>query len=890
MADLLERLQESLASLYRIDRELGAGGMAVVFLAEDLRHHRQVALKVLRPELAAEIGPGRFLREIETAARLTHPHILPIHDSGDTGGFLYYVMPYVEGESLRGRLAREKQLPLDDALQIAREVADALSYAHSHGVVHRDIKPENILLQSGHAVVADFGIARAITAAAGETRTATLTAAGTALGTPAYMSPEQATGSRDLDGRSDLYSLGCVLYEMLAGQPPFTGPSVESLLHQHLTAEATSITVVRPAVPGWVAAAIQRALAKTPADRFSPVALFAEALAPRESATVAAAPAVAPAPPARRWWRLALLSGVTVFVIAGALLLLRLGQHAPVPARPAHTRSEIAVLPFQNLSGDGPQAYFAGGLHDELLTQLSKVAALKVISRTSVMGYQGTSKPLRQIASELGVGSVVEGSVQVVGGRLRVTVQLIDAATDEHLWAERYDRTLEDAFAIQSEVAQQIVAAVGAVLTSVEQGRLTAAPTANAEAYRLYLQGREYWSRPGRFRQNIEIAQQLYERALALDPNFALAHAALSHMHGQMYWFRYDPSVARAARQREEAEVALRLAPNLPQAHFAMGLVHYFGRRDYRRALDEFAIALKGLPSDAQLFATIGYVHRRLGNWDEVSAAFEKAAQLNPRYADLFSDLGGESYLIVRRYADAVHAYDRALSLAPDLHNVAISRGWTYVVWQGQLDTLRAVLSRVPRDADLGDPGGIVSQRAEFLLWERDADSLLQTLQTAHVDVFDEQNFFLPGALYAAWAHQLHGDHAAARAAFASARVRPDSALGGLPDDWRVHAARGLALAGLGRRDEALREARWLQQSVDYREDAFGGPLLAEARARILAQAGDAEAALDEIERLLAGPSYLSVHTLQLDPRWDPIREHPRFKALLAKYGSGPAG
>ena len=316
--------------------------------------------------------------------------------------------------------------------------------------------------------------------------------------------------------------------------------------------------------------------------------------------------------------------------------------------------------------------------------------------------------------------------------------------------AERYDRTLEDAFAIQSEVAQQIVAAVGAVLTSVEQGRLTAAPTANAEAYRLYLQGREYWSRPGRFRQNIEIAQQLYERALALDPNFALAHAALSHMHGPMYWFRYDPSVARAARQREEAEVALRLAPNLPQAHFAMGLVHYFGRRDYRRALHEFAIALKGLPSDAQLFATIGYVHRRLGNWDEVSAAFEKAAQLNPRYADLFSDLGGESYLIVRRYADAVHAYDRALSLAPDLHNVAISRGWTYVVWQGQLDTLRAVLSRVPRDADLGDPGGIVSQRAEFLLWERDADSLLQTLQTAHVDVFDEQNFFLPGALYAA--------------------------------------------------------------------------------------------------------------------------------------------
>src|SRR5436309_932295 len=383
MADLLERLQESLASLYRIDRELGAGGMAVVFLAEDLRHHRQVALKVLRPELAAEIGPGRFLREIETAARLTHPHILPIHDSGETGDFLYYVMPYVEGESLRGRLAREKQLPLDDALQIAREVADALSYAHSHGVVHRDIKPENILLQSGHAVVADFGIARAITAAAGETRTATLTAAGTALGTPAYMSPEQATGSRDLDGRSDLYSLGCVLYEMLAGQPPFIGPSVESLLHQHLTAEAPSITAIRPAVPGWVAGAIQRALAKTPADRFSPVALFAEALAPRESAAVTPAPHAETAGRVRRFWRLALLSGAAVVVAVVALRLLPHDRHAPAPAKPVHARSEIAVLPLQNLSAEGPQAYFAGGLQDELLTQLAKVEALKVISRTS---------------------------------------------------------------------------------------------------------------------------------------------------------------------------------------------------------------------------------------------------------------------------------------------------------------------------------------------------------------------------------------------------------------------------------------------------------------------------------------------------------------------------
>jgi eukaryotic-like serine/threonine-protein kinase len=352
----LAALAAALADRYRVERELGRGGMATVYLARDLKHDRPVALKVLKPDLAAAIGPDRFLREIQVTGQLHHPHILPLYDSGQGAEFLYYVMPYVEGESLRNRLAREKQLPLDDALQIAREVADALSYAHSRGVVHRDIKPENILLESGHAVVADFGIARAISAAGGDR----LTETGLAVGTPSYMSPEQAAGSQDLDGRSDLYSLGCVLYEMLAGQPPFTGPTVEAVLRQHLTVEPPNITGVRPAVPAAVAAALERALAKTPADRFNPVALFAEAIAPSGWRAGAGPQAARPAPWGRRLTILAVaVVAILVVALSGILGTRREASFTVVRTTRVQTDQEAALDPA--LSPDGRFLAYAGG-------------------------------------------------------------------------------------------------------------------------------------------------------------------------------------------------------------------------------------------------------------------------------------------------------------------------------------------------------------------------------------------------------------------------------------------------------------------------------------------------------------------------------------------------
>jgi serine/threonine protein kinase/tetratricopeptide (TPR) repeat protein len=865
-------------SHYKILEKLGEGGMGVVYKAEDLKLKRIVALKFLPPELTRDPeAKERFIQEAQAASALDHPNICTIHEIDETvDGQLFIVMACYDGETLKKKIAssqsreagsRSAGLSVDSVIDIAIQIAQGLVKAHKHGIVHRDIKPANVMITNdGMAKILDFGLAKL----AGQIG---LTKFGTTLGTAAYMSPEQTQGE-SVDQRSDIWSFGVVLYEMLTGQLPFKGEYEQAVIYSILNEEPEPPTGLRSDTLMELERIILKALVKKPAERYQHLE---ELLIDLKNAGTTTAPFV----PKRKFRRIAyIVLGTVILMLFCGILWMFLQKKSDIVQK----RKSIAVLPFRNLSAEGPHAYFAGGLHDELLTQLSKVAALKVISRTSVMGYVGTTKRIKQIANELGVQSVVEGSVQVEGERLRVNVQLIDAATDAHLWAERYDRTLDDAFAIQSDVAQQIVAAVGAALSNTEQQGLTVAPTANAEAYRLYLQGREYHTRPGYLQQDTEIAQELYERALALDPGFALAHAALSQVHGWMYWSRYDPSPTRAMRQREEAEIALRLAPDLPEAHVAIGLSYYFGRRDYRQALKEYVVALERMPNDAELWASIGYVHRRLGNWSDVIAAFEKAVQLNPRDANLFWDLGGGTYRVMHRYAEAVQAYDRALILAPDLLLGAVTKGRIYLFWQGQFDTLRAALSRLPRDADVAVPGTRAFQYVQLLYWERQADSMLQVLMMTPITVFEQQGLFLPRSLYAARAHQLRGDRSAAHAAFNSALMLLDSAIQKLPDDYRVHSARGLALAGLGRRDEAIHEANWLQQSAIYREDAYFGPSLAEERAQILAQIGQANSALDELERLLAGPSWISVYALRLNPCWDPIRNHPRFQELLTKY------
>jgi serine/threonine-protein kinase len=428
-----------------------------------------------------------------------------------------------------------------------------------------------------------------------------------------------------------------------------------------------------------------------------------------------------------------------------------------------------------------------------------------------------------------------------------------------------------------------IADALSTTLTSEERGAMSRAPTNNPEAYRFYLQGRDYYLRPGYRQEDFVAAQGLFERAIALDPDFALARAALARVHGLMYWEHFDASPARLEAQRAEAQEALRLQPNLPQAHEAAGWVHYV-EGDFEEALREYEAALEGLPNDAEIVARIGYTHRRLGHWPEVFEAYEKAIQLNPRNATLFYDLGGHSFAANRRYAEAVAAYDRAFALAPDLYDAALRKGLIYVHWRGQLDTLRAVVDQLPADLHLPE---VDLARVDLALWERDPESLLRLLDATPEPVFETQLVYLPKAIYAGWAHQFLGEGAAARQAFESAREWLEPLLERRPEDARIRAALGYAYAGLGRPDDAAGMAEGLTLRGQLGGDAVSRFQAARTSAEILAQANLPDAANRNLEILLAGASPVSVHTLRLNPLLDPLRDRPGFRAILYRFGGG---
>ena len=652
MDTILTRLAGALADRYRIEREIGAGGMATVYLARDLKHDRDVALKVLRPELAAALGTERFLQEIRISARLDHPHILTLIDSGESDGFVWYALPYVRGESLRTMLTREKQLSVEDAVRIGTQIAGALDYAHRHGVVHRDIKPENILLHEGLAVVADFGIALAASEAGGDR----LTLSGLSLGTPQYMSPEQATGTKDIDARSDVYSLGAMVYEALTGEPPHTGPTVQAVIAKLLTERPTRIRVVRDAVPQAIDDAVAKALAKVPSDRFARAGDFAAALA--------ASPAPAGRPSRRSAWAAA---GLAVALLAVVLVIWGpVRQSAPPPAPGAATESpSVAVLPFENLTGNPADQYLSDGMTEEIIGQLARVGGLKVISRTSTEALKGRGLTMRQISDTLGVRHILEGSVRHEGNRIRVAVDLIDASTDANIWTSRYNGELTDVFALQEEIARQVAdSLVKTVGVRPTVGRV--ARSGSPEAYAAYLAGKSMLYR--RTREGFRGAVTQFERAIAEDPSYAPSYAGLATTYSLWAFYAYPDldfydAYGRALRL---ADRAIALDSLLADGHavLARALTRAWAPAEIVEAGFKRAIALQPNSADAHQWYALFLA--REGRHTEALPVIERAISLDP-LAPGIRIAAANLALTAGRHAAARQEADRTLALEPGL-------------------------------------------------------------------------------------------------------------------------------------------------------------------------------------------------------------------------------
>jgi eukaryotic-like serine/threonine-protein kinase len=883
-----DRLRDALADRYALERELGRGGMAVVYLAQDLRHDRPVALKVLLPELAATLGPDRFQREIRLAARLQHPHILTVHDSGEAAGQLWFTMPFVEGESLRDRLRRERQLPVEDALRIATEAARALDYAHHHGVVHRDIKPENIMLTSdGSTLVADFGIARALGGDDGLTQT------GFAVGTPAYMSPEQAAGDKTLDARTDVYSLASVLYEMLAGEAPYTGPTAQAIMAKRLTEPAPGVRAVRPTVPPAVDEAIRKALAPVAADRFATAAQFAQALhATASGVTTAAAPVASPAaatepsrpaaapPPRRRQIPVAAVALTAGLLIGGGLLFAWRHTGAGTEAR-AGTRV-VAVLPFDNL-GDSADAYFADGVTDEVRSRLGKIAGLEVIARGSSIEYRRTTKRPTEIAHELGADYLLTGTVrwEKSGGasRVRVIPELVDARPGQAAhsrWGEQFDAAMTDVFQVQGDIAAKVADALGVALADSTQRELTAKPTENLAAYDEYLKG-EAASQAMTVTDppSLRRAIGFYERAVALDSTFATAWARLSHGHSRLY-IQGIPDPALGEQARFEAERARRLNPKEPLVYRAFGAYYAIVNPiDLDRAVAEYQQGLRLAPDNVSLLGSLGGIEPSLGRWDSAVARLKRAALLDPRSAPVAGQLA-DVLTRLRRHTPADSAADWALALAPNNPQMVMQKVMV-ALGGGQLDSARTVVRASARQID---PGALFSYLATYfdLYWVLD-DAAQRQVLALPPSAFDDDR--ATWAIVRTQVYQLRGDRRRTAIYADSARIAFAEQSRATPEDAQLHVFLGLALAYLGRKAEAVREG---QRGVELRpisQDAYTGAYFQHQLARIYLLVGEPEKALDQLEPLLRIPYHLSPGWLRIDPTFDPLRNNPRFRKLV---------
>ena len=870
-----ERAASMLGELgdYELLEEVGRGGQGVVFRARQKSLNRTVALKVISlGQWASKAHVKRFRREAEAAASLDHPYIVPIHEVGERDGSCYFSMNFVEGGQL-DEVVRRTPISIRQAAGLIAKVARTVHYAHEHGILHRDIKPGNILLdKNGEPHLTDFGLARL-----SETES-TVTGTLEVLGTPSYMAPEQAVGgTTKVSKATDVYGLGAVLYQLLTGHPPFAGGTTYETIKLVLDTEPRQPRLLNPKVDREVSTICLKCLEKDPTRRYSSALALAEDLERWAKHEPIQARRTGILTRGRKWVR----RNPTSALLAASLIALAVAAGWIVwksePIRHPIS-SGIAVLPFENLSPDPNNAYFAEGIQDEILTQLAKIADLKVISRTSTQRYQSKPTNLAEIAKQLGVANILEGSVQKATDQVRVNVQLINAQTDFHLWADTYDRKLTNIFGVESEIAKGIAESLQAKLTGREEEALAVKPTNNPEAYDAYLRGLAFEGR------DLVRATGFYERAVQFDPKFALAWARLSRVEAWVSFFRVDPTDAtRGDAAKRALENAQKLQPNLPETQLALGYYQYYVLRDYRLAETTFDGVIKTLPGSSEARRALGLIARRKGQWDQSIGYFEQAIALDPRNLELFMH-AAFSYAILRQFPTALKLCDRALDIMPDDLNVMGEKAGTYQA-QGDLQEAAKFLS-----GKIGptDRGPILIKVVQFRL-ERNYGEAVRLLQ-AHLAQFHYDSQFDKGydQVALAFAQGLAGDTAGAKVTAEQARDTFEQLYRDQPDNVYIATSLSQAYAAMGEKDSALKEAEraiMLRPSV---KDRLEGPGFEENLALIQTIFGENSRAISTLTRLLHTPYQSRLYEaapitpalLRLDPIWDPLRADPAFQKL----------
>jgi serine/threonine protein kinase len=883
---------------YALLKILGRGGMGVVWLARDEELDREVALKFLPDLMIYDRAVfDQLKRETKRSLELTHPHIVRIYDfiHDDRSGCIS--MEYVNGATLSGLRCNKPQQVFEpfELGAWTSQTCDALEYAHNRArIIHRDLKPANLMVnQRGEVKISDFGIACSLSDSV-----SMLTREQGKSGTLVYMSPQQLAGERG-SHLDDIYSLGATLYDLLTSKPPFYSGNIDRQIHERVAPSMTErrkeLDIEPALVPQVWEDAVAACLAKDPSRRPHSAAEVAQRLqlAPAQTRAITTVPAKSSS-------RKVLLSAGVAALIFLALtgwyfgILERHTKPVAVVAKPPQAQAaaipekSIAVLPLENLSEEKENAFFADGIQDELLSNLSKIKDLKVISRTSVMQYKsGITRNLKEIARQLGVSNVLEGSVRRSGNHIRVSVQLIDALTDRHIWVQNYDRTLADSLALQGELATEIAAGVGATLSPQEKARVEAKPTNNPAAYDAYLRGRAFAAGSPFDKSNVEGTIQSYQEAVKLDPSFALAWTRLSSAQSGSYWLGLDASPARLAAAKDSADHALALDPNLPETHLALGYYRYYGQRDFTGGLAEFQQAEKGLPNNVDITNAIGLIQRRLGHWDEAIVALRRIIELDPRNIDAYNTLA-LTYSALRRFPEALATVDHALALEPantDALGLKVSLFWA----TGDLQAVEPLLANPGTEPRV--PGISWPVRGVQALFQRRYAAAIEILSSAVAAKTKRGEPSDSEKLLLGLSQQRAGDVAAARATYEDAvqdirrdleEITPDSyAAAG------THAALGWAHAGLGEAASAIAEGQKAMATHPTSKDPFGGPEEEDRMARIYALLGDADHAIPILKRLLQIPCgtalFLTPATLRLDPIWDQIRNDPRFQELAEK-------